>query len=114
VGATSVHLVNGIFGTLCVGLFGVKGQSGLPHDGLLRGGGVAQLLPQFEAVVCVGAFSFATSLLVWLAIKRVMGLRVSVEDELRGLDLAEMGMEAYPEAAESGIAVMTDGAPAIE
>ncbi len=43
VGATSVHLVHGIFGTLCVGLFGVKGYSGLPHDGLFRGGGFAQL-----------------------------------------------------------------------
>ena len=37
VGATSVHLVHGIFGTVCVGLFGIKGQSGLPHDGLFRG-----------------------------------------------------------------------------
>jgi len=58
VGATSVHLVHGIFGTVCVGLFGVKGYSGLAHDGLLRGGGFAQLGPQLEAVVTVGPFSF--------------------------------------------------------
>jgi Amt family ammonium transporter len=97
VGATSVHLVHGIFGTLCVGLFGVKGQSGLPHDGLFRGGGLAQLGPQLEAVMVVGVFSFGGSWLVWRALDRVMGLRVSAADEERGLDASEMGMEAYPE-----------------
>jgi len=101
VGATSVHLVNGVFGTLCVGLFGVKGQSGLPGDGLLRGGGGAQLLAQLKAVVAVGAFSFTTSLVVWYAIKKLMGLRVPARDELIGLDIAEMGMQAYPDDAPS-------------
>jgi len=104
VGATSVHLVHGIFGTLCVGLFGVKGLSGLPADGLFRGGGWAQLGPQVEAVVTIGAFSFGGSLLVWHAIKKVMGLRVSEADEVMGLDIAEMGMEAYPEAEPGPIA----------
>jgi Amt family ammonium transporter len=100
VGATSVHLVHGIFGTVCVGLFGVKGYCGLPADGLFRGGGFAQLGPQLEAVVAVGAFAFPFSLAVWYAIKKTMGIRVSAEDELTGLDIAEMGMEAYPDAAE--------------
>jgi len=100
VGATSVHLVHGILGTLWVGVFGVKGMSGLPHEGLLRGGGFAQLGPQIEAVLAVGVFSFGSSLLVWLGIKKAMGLRVSRRDELAGLDVAEMGMEAYPEDAE--------------
>ena len=100
VGATSVHLVHGVFGTLCVGLFGVKGLSGLPHDGLLRGGGFAQLWPQIEAVLSVGAFSFFGSLLIWVAIKKTMGVRVSAADEIAGLDVAEMGMEAYPVDAE--------------
>jgi Amt family ammonium transporter len=100
VGATSVHLVHGIFGTLCVGLFGVKGLSGLPHDGLFRGGGLAQLWPQLEAVLAVGAFSFGSSWLVWRALDRLMGLRVSADDEERGLDAAEMGMEAYPESTQ--------------
>jgi Amt family ammonium transporter len=100
VGATSVHLVHGIFGTLCVGLFGVKGMSGLPHDGLLRGGGFSQLWPQAEAVLAVGAFSFGSSYVVWLALKRVMGLRVTAEQEEQGLDLAEMGMEAYPDSRQ--------------
>jgi Amt family ammonium transporter len=100
VGATSVHLVHGIFGTVCVGLFGVKGMSGLPNDGLLRGGGFAQLGPQLVAVVAL--FSFGGSLVVWTLIKKTMGLRVSERDELLGLDVTEMGMEAYPEDAESG------------
>src|SRR3954470_18938829 len=60
VGATSVHLVHGVLGTIWVGLFGVKGYGGLANDGLLRGGGFAQLGVQLEAVVVVGAFSFAT------------------------------------------------------
>jgi Amt family ammonium transporter len=98
VGATSVHLVHGIFGTLCVGFFGVKGQSGLPNDGLLRGGGFSQLGVQIEAVLVVGAFSFVASLLVWAALKKTMGLRVTAEDEVMGLDIAEMGMEAYADA----------------
>jgi Amt family ammonium transporter len=92
VGATSVHLVHGIFGTLCVGLFGVKGLSGLPNDGLFRGGGLSQLWPQLEAVIAVGIFSFGTSLLVWKTLDRGMGLRVSAADEERGLDAAEMGL----------------------
>jgi Amt family ammonium transporter len=98
VGATSVHLVHGIFGTICVGLFGVKGLSGLANDGLFRGGGFAQLWPQLEAVITVGPFSFVTSLVAWHAIKRLMGLRVSADHEVAGLDIAEMGMEAYPES----------------
>lgn len=108
VGATSVHLVHGIFGTLCVGLFGVKGLSGLPADGLFRGGGFAQLGPQMEAVVTIGAFSFGVSMLVWHAIKKVMGLRVSEADELIGLDIAEMGMEAYPDSTAT-VTSLPDG-----
>jgi Amt family ammonium transporter len=100
VGATSVHLVHGIFGTICVGLFGVKGYCGLPADGLFRGGGFAQLGPQLEAVVTVGAFSFMSALIVWTGLKYLMGVRVRAEDEITGLDMAEMGMEAYPADGE--------------
>lgn len=100
VGATSVHLVNGVFGTICVGLFGVKGLGGLPNDGLFNGGGFAQLGPQLKGVVAVGGFTFLTSLGAWYLIKAVMGVRVKAEDEVEGLDIAEMGMEAYPDAGE--------------
>jgi Amt family ammonium transporter len=98
VGATSVHLVHGIFGTLCVGLFGVQGLSGLPHDGLFRGGGFTQLGPQLEAVLAVGAFSFLGALVVWRLLDGTLGLRASPAEEELGLDLAELGMEAYPDS----------------
>jgi Amt family ammonium transporter len=100
VGATSVHLVNGVFGTLCVGIFGVKGYSGLANDGLLYGGGMTQLIAQIKGVVAVGGFTFVTSLAAWYLIKMTMGVRVKAQDEVEGLDLAEMGMEAYPDAVE--------------
>jgi ammonium transporter, Amt family len=100
VGATSVHLVNGVFGTLAVGLFGVKGWNGLGHDGLLRGGGSTQLWIQAKGVLAVGAFAFFTAIVTWALVKAVMGARSSPEDEVAGLDLVEMGMEAYPDARE--------------
>jgi Amt family ammonium transporter len=100
VGATSVHLVNGVFGTLSVGLFGVKGLGGLPKDGLFNGGGFSQLGIQATGVLAVGAFTFAASFALWHAIKAVMGVRVRAQDEIEGLDQAEIGMEAYPEAGE--------------
>lgn len=100
VGATSVHLVNGVFGTLAVGLFGVKGLSAFPANGLFYGGGFAQLWIQFKGVVVVAAFTLPVSLLVWYAIKKTMGARVKIEDEINGLDAAEIGMEAYPVGAE--------------
>jgi Amt family ammonium transporter len=100
VGATSVHLVNGVFGTLCVGLFGVKDLGGLPKAGLFMGGGFEQLWIQTKGVIAVGAFTFAASYAVWYLIKLTIGARVSVEQETTGLDISEIGMEAYPEARE--------------
>jgi Amt family ammonium transporter len=47
--------------------------------------------------VAIGAFVFVTSLIVWIILKGIMGLRPSEEDEIRGLDVAELGMEAYPD-----------------
>jgi ammonium transporter, Amt family len=100
VGATSVHLVGGIFGTLCVGLFGVKGLGGLPNSGLFQGGGTTQLVIQGKGVLAVGAFAFGASLVAFYAIRVAMGLRVPRDEEAGGLDIAELGMEAYPEALE--------------
>ena len=84
VGALSVHLVCGIWGTLCVGLFGAKA-------------GMAQLVSQLIGIVAIGAFSFVFAYVLFQIIKAVMGLRVSPEEETEGLDLAEHGNEAYPE-----------------
>jgi Amt family ammonium transporter len=100
VGATSVHLVNGVFGTLAVGLFGVKGLSAFPVNGLFYGGGFGQLWIQFKGVLAVAAFTLPVSLLVWYAIKKTIGARVKMEDEIGGLDAAEIGMEAYPTGKE--------------
>ena len=96
VGALSVHLVNGIWGTLAIGIFGSSAAPGGGPDGLLNGGGMESLVAQAIGVVAVGAFTVVLSLVVWSIIKATVGLRVSEEQEVRGLDLSEMGMEAYP------------------
>lgn len=98
VGALSVHLVNGIFGTLAVGLFAQDNIAGYSTgNGLFYGGGFKLLLSQLLGVVCVGAFTFISSLTVWFLIKKTIGLRVSVNEEIEGLDIYEHGNQAYPE-----------------
>lgn len=92
VGALSVHLVNGIWGTVAVGLFNTEA-------GLLYGGGIGQLATQLVGIVAIGAFTFAVSLGLWFVTKAILGLRVSPEEEYLGLDKSEMGLEAYPEDA---------------
>ncbi|MDX2216298.1 MAG: ammonium transporter [Oculatellaceae cyanobacterium bins.114] len=102
VGAVSVHLVCGIWGTLAVGLFsagpGVYSwytEGAGPAMGVLFGGGLQQLFAQLIGVIAVGGFSCLFSLAAWLAIKGTLGIRVSPGEELRGLDISEHGMEAY-------------------
>jgi Amt family ammonium transporter len=91
-----VHLVNGIFGTLAVGLFAQDGITGAATgNGLFFGGGFKLLGAQLLGVFAVGIFTFGMSLIVWSVIKQVIGIRVSREEELRGLDIGEHGMEAY-------------------
>ena len=68
---------------------------GIALDGLFNGGGVTLLGYQIVGVLAVGAFTFLGSLLVWTIIKTTLGLRVEPDDEMKGLDLSEMGMEAY-------------------
>ncbi|MEP5728851.1 MAG: ammonium transporter [Sulfitobacter sp.] len=81
VGAIPVHLFAGIWGTIAVVLTN----------------GDASLGTQLYSIVVVGIFAFVTSGVVWLILKAVMGIRVSEEAEITGLDMAELGMEAYPE-----------------
>ncbi|NNE83983.1 MAG: ammonium transporter [Alphaproteobacteria bacterium] len=80
VGAISAHLVAGIWGTLAVGIFGA-GDIGV----------------QIIGILAIGAFVFSLSAVFWLAIKHTVGLRAEEEDEENGLDMAELGLEAYPE-----------------
>ncbi|MDD4179755.1 MAG: ammonium transporter, partial [Candidatus Margulisbacteria bacterium] len=96
VGALSVHLVNGVFGTLAVGLFAQDiFMPGTTGNGLFFGGGFGLFLTQLTGAVTVGLFTFLIAMVIWLVIKAVMGLRVSPEEEIRGLDIGEHGMEAY-------------------
>jgi Amt family ammonium transporter len=88
VGALSVHLVNGAFGTLAVGLFATDG-------GLFYGGGFAKTISQLIGIAAVGLVTFTVSLAVWYALKMTVGIRVSAVEEAEGLDVGEHGMEAY-------------------
>lgn len=100
VGALAVHLCNGIFGTLAVGLFAQDGITGVSTgNGLFYGGGFKLLGTQLIGVVCVGGFVFLSSLAVWYLIKVTLGVRVSVKEEIEGLDIHEHGNMAYPEFA---------------
>jgi len=98
VGALAVHLVNGIFGTLAVGLFAEDHlMPGTTGNGLFFGGGLKLFFNQLIGVVSVGAFTFVVSFIIWIILKKLIGLRVSVNEEIEGLDIGEHGMEAYPE-----------------
>ncbi|GAK49269.1 ammonium transporter [Candidatus Moduliflexus flocculans] len=96
VGALAVHLVNGTFGLLAVGLFAQDGITGTATgNGLFFGGGFKLLGAQIAGVLGIGVFTFVVSIIAWSIIKAIMGMRVSREEEIRGLDLGEHGMEAY-------------------
>jgi len=98
VGATSVHLVCGIWGTLAVGLFANPNnftQGGEGIAGLFYGGGLGQLGVQIIGILTIGLFTVVVSSIFWLILKSVLGLRVSAEEEMKGLDIGEHGMEAY-------------------
>ncbi|NEP14044.1 MAG: ammonium transporter [Symploca sp. SIO2C1] len=88
VGAISVHLVNGAWGTFAVGLFASEG-------GLFSGGGLNQLISQVIGIIAIGLFTVVMSSIFWLALKSTIGIRVTPEEEMEGLDIGEHGMEAY-------------------
>jgi Amt family ammonium transporter len=94
VGAIPVHGLCGVWGTLAVGLFG-REALGAPVDGLFFGGGFGQLGIQFLGVAACLAFTAVAMWIIFKAIQAVIGLRVSHETELRGLDWDEHGMESY-------------------
>ncbi|OSQ53213.1 ammonium transporter [Marivita geojedonensis] len=80
VGAIPVHLFAGIWGTIAVIFYGE-----------------ASLMTQLTGIVAYGVFTFVASIVLWFILKATMGIRVSEEEEINGLDMAELGMEAYPE-----------------
>ena len=100
VGAIAVHLVCGIWGTLAVGLFAnpnniLQKTLDINITGLFYNGRLDQLMAQLIGIVAVGAFITIFSVIAWLLIKLIFGLRVPLKAELDGLDLSEHGMEAY-------------------
>jgi len=98
VGAISVHLVNGAFGTLALGLFAQdQFMPGTTGNGIFFGGGFKLFLAQLTGVVAVGVFVVISSVIFWGIIKATVGLRVSREEEIEGLDVGEHGMTAYPD-----------------
>ena len=90
VGAVSVHGVCGAFGTLAVGIFATDG-------GLLFGGGISLLITQLIGVVTVFFWAFGLGFVLFKAIDALIGLRVTEEDEIEGLDFSEHGAESYPD-----------------
>ncbi len=91
VGAVSVHGACGIFGTIAVGFFDY-------NDGLFYGGGVHHLLIQLLGLACIIAWVAITMFIVFTILKKTIGLRVSAEEEIEGLDSTEHGLESgYPD-----------------
>ena len=97
VGAVSVHGVCGVWGTLAIGLFARHDDAFLGRDnaGLFYGGGFDQLLVQAIGVLLIAAWVLGTSAILFKVLKSTVGLRVSAEEELAGLDVAEHGSPGY-------------------
>lgn len=91
VGAVAVHGCCGLFGTIAVGLFDI-------NDGLFYGGGFKLLGIQLLGIVCIALWTIVTVSILFTIIKKTIGLRVSAEEEIKGLDSTEHGLEsAYPD-----------------
>ena len=88
VGAISVHLVCGIWGTLAVGFFGSLASG-------------AQIVSQLIGILSIGAFCVISSFIIFYVLKVTLGIRVSEEEEIEGLDIGEHKMRAYPDMIET-------------
>ena len=97
VGAVSVHAVCGAWGTIACGIFNAESALGLAekNTGLLYGGGTGQLISQLIGVGAAFVWAFGLGLIMFVLIRKTIGLRVGAEEERRGLDIGEHGMEAY-------------------
>lgn len=106
VGAVAVHCLNGIWGTIAVGLFATTSAPSSELTGLFYGGGLKLLGLQFLGILSVGAWTAVTITITFLIIKATVGLRASAEEEITGLDATEHGLpSAYADfmpAIESG------------
>ena len=110
VGAVAVHCVNGMWGTIAVGLFACNESYG--SKGLFYGGGVHQLLVQAAGVVAIAVYTVICMFVVFKVIKAVNGLRVSAQEEIEGLDITEHGLtSAYADflPLEAHLGAKSDG-----
>lgn len=97
VGAVGVHCLNGVWGTLAVGLCACNTPASEGTLGLFFGGGTALLITQLIGVIIVAVWVCSMSFIMFTLIKKTVGLRVTPQEELAGLDLGEHGSEAYPD-----------------
>ncbi|MBR4183973.1 MAG: ammonium transporter [Lachnospiraceae bacterium] len=106
VGAVAVHMLNGIWGTIAVGLFATDTAPGFASAGITKGlfygGGIGQLIKQFGGMFVTAAWTVITITIAFLIIKKVVGLRVTEEEEISGLDSTEHGLPS----AYSGFSLM--------
>ena len=106
VGAVAVHMFNGIWGTLAVGLFATDAAPGFAiagiEKGLFYGGGIGQLIKQFGGMAVTIAWTVVTIVITYTLIKKINGLRVSEEEEIIGLDRTEHGLTS----AYAGFSIM--------
>lgn len=100
VGAIAVHGVCGTFGTIAVGIFAENG-------GLLYGGGAKLLGIQVLGVLAISAWAFVSSYCVFSILKAMVGIRVSVQDEIEGLDVSEHGMAAYDDLEDNPLKTLS-------
>ena len=117
VGAVAVHMMNGIWGTIAVGLFATSKAPGyaiamengaIKAEGLFFGGGFTQLGLQLLGFVTVAAWTVVCMTIVFLVIKATIGLRASKEEEIKGLDICEHGLTSAYAGFEFGAAGMPD------
>ena len=116
VGAVAVHMMNGIWGTLSVGLFAtdaapgysIADASGHKLVGLFYGGGFKLMGLQLLGFVSVAAWTAITITITFLLIRKLLGLRVSRDEEVQGLDATEHGMPEYVEEGEAPVVVSGD------
>ncbi|MFY9271133.1 MAG: ammonium transporter [Candidatus Manganitrophaceae bacterium] len=110
VGALAVHLCCGVFGTLAVGLFAEDAiMPNTTGNGLLFGGGAKLLISQLTGIAAVAIFTFGLSYVFWVIIKAALGVRVSEQEEMEGLDFGEHGNIAYPDFVISSTGSFSGG-----
>jgi Amt family ammonium transporter len=112
VGAVSVHGVCGLLGTVLVGVFATTQGSPLGEssvDGLLAGGGASQLVTQLIGVGAIAAFAAVAMLIIFGILKATIGLRVTEEEEIEGLDVHQHGFPGYAEDIVPSLAGSSSG-----